>query len=165
MQSRPLLSGLGVQCPFQGQKSTRQPCMVWWRPALYHLYYSRLAFSNVPLHYPTHPQDSLQKHTHLHYTQPICSPVVLQIVFSAKSNWRLSKALLSIFPVFFLLYRPIKIFPLMASLLQVEERELCLDNELTSSSFFSFPNTLEAPAVVYPWSLTYMIINRLKDDV
>lgn len=63
--------------------------------------YSRLAFSNVPLHYLTHPQDSLQKHTHLHYTQPICSPVVLQIVFSAKSNWRLSKALLSIFPVFF----------------------------------------------------------------
>lgn len=53
----------------------------------------------------------------------------------------------------------------MASLLQVEERELCLDNELTSSSFFPLPNTLEAPAVVYPWSLTYMIINRLKDDV
>lgn len=107
----------------------------------------------------------LQKHTHLHYTQPICSPVVLQIVFSAKSNWRLSKALLSIFPVFFCFIVLSRYFPWWLACCRWK-RENCvwiMNSHLPP--FFSLPNTLEAPAVVYPWSLTSLIINRLKDDV
>lgn len=164
MQSRPLLSGLGVQCPFQGQKSTRQPRMVWRRPPSATFTYSRLAFSNVPLHYLTHPQDSLQKHTYRHYTQPICSPVDLQIVFSAKSNWRLSKALLSIFPVSFCFIVLSRYFPWWLACCRWK-RENCVWIMNSHLPPFSLPNTLEAPAVVYPWSLTYININRLKDDV
>lgn len=71
-------------------------CTGWF---LHLLRSSRVAIQNVPIHDLTHPHTSIHKHTHKHYTQPIYSPVDVQIVFAAKSGWHLSKALLNIFPV------------------------------------------------------------------
>lgn len=78
------------------------------------------------------------KHTHLYYTRPICSPVDLQIAAAAQVQLAPLQSTVEHIPCLCFLYRPIKIFPLMASLLQVgESRILCLDNELTPSSYCS----------------------------
>lgn len=62
----------------------------------------------------------------------------LQIAAAAQVQLAPLQSTVEHIPCLCFLYRPIKIFPLMASLLQVgESRILCLDNELTPSSYCS----------------------------
>lgn len=104
---------------------------------------SRPAFPNVPIHYLTCPHITYTStHTLTLYPanlQPsgspdcVCSKVQLAPLQSTIEH----------IPCLCFLYRPIKIFPLMASLLQVGEREIvCLDNELTPSPFSSAKHSM-----------------------
>lgn len=112
---------------------------------------------------PTH---NITKHTHQHHTQPICSPVDLQIVFAAPVQLAPLQSTIEHIPCLCFLYRPIKIFPPMASLLQVGESEiLCLDNELTPSYYFSAKHSINhSDAISSIPTVCVHVFNRLEAD-
>lgn len=97
-------------------------------------------------------------------THTIYSPVDLQIVFAAKSNWCFSKAPLSIFPVsvFFIILS--RYFPWWLACCRWERAIVCLDNELTPSSFFPAKHSINSSNISVLPSLRLCILDRLGAD-
>lgn len=77
--------------------------------------------------------DTYKTHTRRHYTQPICSPADLQIAAVAQVQLAPLQSTVEHILCLCFLYHPIKIFPLMVSLLQVGDRTWIMNSRYLSS--------------------------------
>lgn len=119
----------------------------------------------MPIHYLKHPHTTnTSTHTNIIPSQ-FAVQWISRLCLQHQSNWLLSKALLSIFPVsvFFIVIS--RYFPWWLACCRWESEILCLDNELTPSSYFSAKHSINhSDAISSIPTLCVHVFNRLEAD-